>query len=59
MKGLIKRFENIFTALAFAEAGEHEKAREFLAGIENTCRADILEEIPVCPDMPLVLEEYP
>jgi len=28
MKNLIKKFENIYSAAAFAEAGEHETARE-------------------------------
>lgn len=32
MKGLRKELDDIFTSITFAEAGEHEKAREFLKG---------------------------
>lgn len=32
---LNNRFEDIMTAITFAEAGEHEKAREFLRGKET------------------------
>jgi K+-sensing histidine kinase KdpD len=32
IKGLTKQFEDIMSATAFAEAGEHEKAREILKG---------------------------
>lgn len=30
MKRLLERLENIFVSIAFAEAGEHSKAREIL-----------------------------
>ncbi len=30
MKGFAKRFEQLFTAIAFAEAGEFETAREMM-----------------------------
>ena len=30
MKGLIKKMENLFTAAAFAEAGEFDMARDIL-----------------------------
>lgn len=30
MKKLLKRLENIYAAVAFAEAGEHDTAREIL-----------------------------
>ncbi len=30
MKNLLKKFEDIYSAVAFAEAGEHETARDIL-----------------------------
>lgn len=56
MKGLVGRLEDVFTAVAFAEAGEHEKAREFLAGLSASVRAKIHIEIHPQPHMPLVPE---
>jgi hypothetical protein len=31
MKDLLKKFENLWVSVAFAEAGEHEASRELLA----------------------------
>lgn len=31
MKELLKKFENLWVSVAFAEAGEHEASRELLA----------------------------
>jgi hypothetical protein len=31
MKELLKKFENLWISVAFAEAGEHEASREFMA----------------------------
>jgi len=31
MKVLLKKLENLWISIAFAEAGEHEASREFLA----------------------------
>jgi len=31
MKELLKKFENLWVSVAFAEAGEHETSRGFLA----------------------------
>jgi hypothetical protein len=31
MKELLKKFENLWVSVAFAEAGEHEASREFMA----------------------------
>jgi hypothetical protein len=30
MKELLKKFENLWIAIAFAEAGEHESSQEYL-----------------------------
>ncbi len=40
MKGLKKRLEDIFTAVAFAEAGEHDTAREILREEERIQKVD-------------------
>ena len=36
MKGLIKKLEKIFTAAAFAEAGEYQMAHEILSEEKRT-----------------------
>ncbi|MEW6408682.1 MAG: hypothetical protein AB1488_01025 [Nitrospirota bacterium] len=40
MKGLKKRLEDIFTAVAFAEAGEAETAREIMREEERPRKID-------------------
>ena len=35
MKELLKRFENLWVSVAFAEAGEHEASKEFL--VQEAC----------------------
>jgi hypothetical protein len=47
MKNLMKRFENIFAASAFAEAGEFETAKQIMEEVrpEKRVRAGRLERI--------------
>ena len=40
MKNFLKKFEDIYSAVAFAEAGEHETAREILRGEKRTRKRD-------------------
>jgi hypothetical protein len=40
MKGLRRKLENIFTAAAFAEAGEHDTAREIMREEERPRKTD-------------------
>lgn len=45
MKGLSKKMERIFTASAFAEAGEYDMAREILREEERPCKQDRISPI--------------
>lgn len=40
MKGFMKKLEDIYAAVAFAEAGEHETAREILRGEDRPQKRD-------------------
>jgi hypothetical protein len=40
MKNFLKKFEDIYSAVAFAEAGEHETAKEILRGEKRTQKRD-------------------
>lgn len=40
MKGLLKKLENIYAAVAFAEAGEFETAREIMRDEKRTEKRD-------------------
>jgi hypothetical protein len=40
MKGLGKKIESLFTAIAFAEAGDFDGAREFLRVEERTQKGE-------------------
>ncbi len=40
MKGFAKTFENLFMAITFAEAGEHETAKEYLRDEDRPRQVD-------------------
>lgn len=40
MKELLKKFENLWVSVAFAEAGEHEALQQILAGEEQGASAE-------------------
>jgi hypothetical protein len=40
MKNFLKKFEDIYSAVAFAEAGEHETAKEILRGEKRIQKRD-------------------
>ncbi len=42
MKRLIKKIENLMMAVTFAEAGEHETAREIMKGKKMLEKRDII-----------------
>lgn len=46
MKKLMKKIENIYAAVAFAEAGEHETAREMLREDKRDEKRDTLSKRP-------------
>jgi len=46
MKGLSKKFEKIFVAAAFAEAGEHEMAKEILREEDRPPKVDRISPTP-------------
>jgi hypothetical protein len=46
MKGLLKKLEKIYTAAAFAEAGEHEMTMEILREEESPRKVDRISPTP-------------
>jgi hypothetical protein len=46
MKGLSKKLERIFTAAAFAEAGEYDMAKEILREEERLQKVDRISPTP-------------
>ncbi len=46
MKGIFKKLEDIFSAVSFAEAGEHETARQMLkeGAVPPTIKSGVFEE---------------
>jgi hypothetical protein len=46
MKGLTKKLERIFTAAAFAEAGEYDMAKEILREEERLQKVDRISPTP-------------
>jgi hypothetical protein len=46
MKGISKKLERIFTASAFAEAGEYEMAKEILREEERPQKVDRISPTP-------------
>ena len=56
MREFLKELETLFTAVAFTEAGEPEKARQCMAGLITLSPACVTEEINHGPRMPLVPE---
>jgi hypothetical protein len=46
MKKLMKKIENIYAAVAFAEAGEHETAREILREDKRPQKRDRMSQRP-------------
>ncbi len=56
MKEFLRRLETLFTAVAFTEAGELEKARQCVAGLITLSPACVPQEIIPGPRMPLVPE---
>ena len=46
MKKFIKKIENIYAAVAFAEAGEHETAREILREDKHPQKRDRISQRP-------------
>ncbi len=46
MKKLMEKIENIYSAVAFAEAGEHETAREILRENKRSQKRDTVSERP-------------
>jgi hypothetical protein len=46
MKGLTKKLERIFTAAAFAEAGEYDMAKEILREEERPQKVDRISPTP-------------
>ncbi|MDP2167448.1 MAG: hypothetical protein Q8J64_03855 [Thermodesulfovibrionales bacterium] len=47
MKGIVKKLGDIFSAVAFAEEGEHETAREIMRGVEPEKKAESPEPLGV------------
>jgi hypothetical protein len=56
MKKFLKRLDAVFTAVAFTEAGELEKARQYIVGFIAASPACVPEEIIPGPRMPMVAE---
>ena len=56
MKEFLKKMETVFTAVAFTEAGELEKARQCMAGVIALSPACGPGEVIPGPRMPLVPE---
>ncbi|MDA8106774.1 MAG: hypothetical protein M0Z71_15530 [Nitrospiraceae bacterium] len=54
MKEFLKKLEAVFTAVAFTEAGELEKARQCIAGVialSPACgMAEIIQRMPLKPE---------
>lgn len=46
MKNLLKKLENIYAAVAFAEAGEHDTAKDILKEEKRTQKRDRITPRP-------------
>jgi len=56
MKKLLEKLENIFASIAFAEAGEHGKAREILRESSGQEANKLEESSALYSQIPLVPE---